>query len=218
MVAERGPRTRTVTVTRAASPVIGVDFDNTLVSYDRLMGGVAADRGLVPAGATASKRQIRDAIRALPGGEMLWRAVQGVVYGPRLNEAVPMDGVASFLRLCKEHGVPLYVASHKTEYGHSDASGTNLRTAAMDWMIGQGFFDNDASALVPDHVYFEPTRAGKLNRIRRLGCTHFIDDLEETFLEDGFPEGVERILYAPDGAPAAPAGVTVMSSWKELGD
>ena len=32
-------------------------------------------------------------------------------------------------------------------------------------------------------------------RIRALGCTHFIDDLEEVFLEPSFPSDVHKILF-----------------------
>ena len=60
--------------------MIGVDFDNTLVSYDRLMGSVAAGRGLVPAEAAASKRQIRDAIQLRTPGRRVRRAHAGAAW------------------------------------------------------------------------------------------------------------------------------------------
>ena len=218
MVAEPGAQTRTAAPRKVALPVIGVDFDNTLVSYDRLMHNVAVEWGLLPAGAVQTKKRIRDRIRELPDGEARWRKLQGVVYGPRMHEAVPIDGVADFLRLCKDHGVRLYVASHKSEYGHFDPSGTNIRSSATDWMRTQGFFDTESSVLAPGDVYFESTRMGKVDRIRRLVCTHFIDDLEETFLEGSFPAGVEKVLYSPDGPSTEVHSVVVMSSWKELSD
>jgi hypothetical protein len=53
------------------------------------------------------------------------------------------------------------------------------------------------------NVYFESTRAEKLERISALSLSHFIDDLEEVLTDPGFPPGVERILFADEAPPAA---------------
>ena len=196
--------------------VIGLDFDNTLVSYDDLMLRVAIDRGLVPAGGRQSKRQLRDRIRQLPDGEAEWQKLQAVVYGPRMHEALPIRGVATFFQLCKRQNIPLFIASHKTRYAHLDTSGTDLRQSALDRMNRMGFFDSARSGLTPGNVYFESTRREKAERIGSLGCTHFIDDLEEMFLDESFPSGVEKILYAPDRPSQALPSIKVMSSWKEI--
>jgi hypothetical protein len=53
-----------------------------------------------------------------------------------------------------------------------------------------------------------------------MGCTHFIDDLPEFLLEDDFPEGTLRILFAPAGTtdgPDAACLLTVFRSWAEIG-
>ena len=81
-------------------PIIGVDFDNTLVNYDSLINRLAIERGLVHPGAQKSKREIRDAIRQLPQGEIQWQRVQALVYGPRMSEAIPANGADMFLRSC----------------------------------------------------------------------------------------------------------------------
>ena len=57
-----------------------------------------------------------------------------------------------------------------------------------------------------------------MERIRQLKCTHFIDDLEETFLEAGFPDGVQKILYAPHPTQTLVPAVTTVSSWGEAAD
>jgi hypothetical protein len=54
-------------------------------------------------------------------------------------------------------------------------------------------------------VYFEGTRTEKIARIVALGCTHFIDDLEEVFDDPAFPSGVERLLLTmTEGVSAGP--------------
>ena len=92
----------------------------------------------------------------------------------------------------------------------------DLREAAMAWMRAHRFFDVDGFGLFPQHVYFESTRAEKITRIGRLGCTHFIDDLEETFLEPGFPQGIQKILYATAGHPRRLPDVRVVTSWQDM--
>ena len=202
------------------APVIGIDFDNTLVSYDELIHHVALERGLIDEGTERSKRRVRDSIRLLPGGEIEWQRVQGVVYGPRMHQARPADGAEPFLRRCAEMDARVYVVSHKTQFANYDDTHTDLRLAALAWIDQQGWFDGSGSRLSKANVYFEPTRREKLDRIAHLGCTHFIDDLEETFLEKRFPSDVLKILYAPYPTRAGPslAGVSVASIWDEITD
>ena len=41
-----------------------------------------------------------------------------------------------------------------------------------------------------------------------------MDDLEEVLREPAFPDGVMKILYAPEGAAAAvPADIRVVADW-----
>ncbi len=177
-------------------PVVGIDFDNTLVSYDALIRRIAVERGLIAESADSGKKAVRDQIRLLPGGEIEWQKVQGLIYGPRMPEAQLMPGAEAFIRECRARRWPLYIVSHKTEFAGYDETKTNLRDAARAWMRAQGFFDAAGFGFEADQVFFEATRDAKIERIRALGCTHFIDDLEEVFLEPSFPAGVQRFLFA----------------------
>jgi hypothetical protein len=199
--------------------IIGVDFDNTLVNYDDLIYAVALERGLIQTDIRKNKKTIRDTIRKLPDGESEWQRLQAIMYGPRIKEAALADGVKTFFRLCKRHKSTVYVISHKTEYAAFDETGTNLRAAAMTWMKTHFFFEADGLGLSPQSVYFEATRQEKIERIRQLRCTHFIDDLEETFLEDSFPTDVEKLLYAPNRQYYSPlGGVRVLATWKDISE
>lgn len=198
--------------------VIGVDFDNTLVCYDRLICQVAVQRGIAIPDGVRSKRQIRDAIRRRLDGETEWQRIQALVYGPRLNEAVLNEGVGDFFTRCRHAGARVYIVSHKTPYAAYDETRTDLREAALSWMEDHRFFDRSGLGLSREDVYFEGTRGEKIERIRRLGCTHFIDDLEETFREESFPTHIAKVLYAPDPPSPFPPGVKVFSAWKEVRD
>ena len=176
--------------------VVGIDFDNTLVSYDTLIHTVALERRLIADGTATGKRSVRDRIRLLPDGEVEWQKVQGLIYGPRMAQAQLMPGAAEFIRECRTRRWPVYVVSHKTEFAGYDETQTNLRDAALAWMASQKFFEPDGLGFSPDQVYFEGTRDAKIGRIASLGCTHFIDDLEEVFLEPSFPAGVRTFLFS----------------------
>lgn len=194
--------------------IIGVDFDNTIVSYDDLMCSIALEWGIISA-ADRTKRQIRDALRKLPDGEMIWQRLQIAAYGLRMNEAVPTDGVMEFFLLCKQRSVPVRIISHKTMYPNLGESAVNLRSSAMTWLKRQGFLAIDGHGVGPEHIYFESSRVEKIARIRLIGVTHFIDDLEETFDEPGFPPNVKKILYSGETSAQA-GGVTTLASWGQI--
>lgn len=182
--------------------VIGVDFDNTLVSYDELFLHLARERGLVTG---PGKKAIRDSIRQLPDGEIEWQKLQGIAYGPRMAEAKLIEGVPEFFAACRERGLPVHIISHKTEFAAYDGTHTNLRQAAQTWMNAHGL----------PAAHFGGSRAEKIAIIQRLGCTVFVDDLEETFLEPDFPSGVEKLLFASHGHEPM-TGVRICRSWQEI--
>jgi len=179
---------------------IGIDFDNTLIDYDGVFVAAARERGLIGREIAGSKRAVRDAIRLLPDGELTWQRLQGYVYGAGIGDAVAFAGAVDFLRRCADRRVELFIVSHKTRYGHFDPAHIDLREAARRWMIEQGILAPEKGGIPADHVFFEDDRASKLARIGALGCTHFIDDLEEVFADPGFPHGVRRVLFAATGA------------------
>jgi len=176
--------------------VIGVDFDNTLVAYDDVFHAEAVRRGWLSPDATLDKRGVRDAVRGLDDGENKWRRLQAFTYGPGMAGAVLIPGVDAFFAACRRRGARVYVVSHKTRYAAGDTT-VDLHASALHWMDTHGFFEARTLGLSRDAVYLELSRADKLARIADLGCAVFVDDLEETFLDPGFPDGVDRFLYDP---------------------
>lgn len=194
---------------------IGIDFDNTLASYSRVFVELARERRWLPAGFRGGKAGVRDHIRDLDNGEMKWRELQALAYGPRIGGAELTEGAATFVHACRQRKIPVFVISHKTRKPAHPIEGVDLHAAAMSWMQGQGFFDVEHFGLTPADVFFEVTREMKLRRIEQQGCTHFIDDLVEVFEDAAFPRKVQQILYAPEGGPASPAWTT-FSTWRDI--
>lgn len=196
--------------------VIGVDFDNTIASYDELMHAIALERGLIGAAVARNKKLIRDAIRALPDGEAHWRGLQVTVYGPRMHEARLIDGVREFFAGCRRRRIPVCIVSHKTEYANFGEANVNLRTVAMKWLEQHRFFHEGALGLSRASVFFESTRAEKIDRIKALRATHFIDDLEETFRESSFPHDVQKVLLSAHGQSSEIAGTVSFATWAQI--
>jgi hypothetical protein len=174
--------------------LVGIDFDNTLVSYDALFARAAAERGLRLDGAS-SKQAIRDELRRT-GCEHAWTELQGYVYGELIRHAPPFPGVLQFFSAAENCGAKVCIISHKTRQPYLGAP-YDLRQAARDWL--------NATGIELPAVYFEDAKEDKLRRIATAGCTHFIDDLREFLAEPQFPKGVQRILFDPGGNDSMPA-------------
>ncbi len=195
--------------------IIGIDFDNTVVSYDELFHKEALAFSLISPDVPKIKKSIRDFIRE-KFDDIAWQKLQAEVYGPEMGNAVIIPGVTDFMRLCGEH-VKFFIVSHKTEYAKYDNTGINLREASLDWMERHGLFSDPAFRFCRDDVFFETTRREKIERISALKCTHFIDDLEEVLLEESFNKNICRILLSQSGDSQADS-LVVCKNWLEIAD
>jgi hypothetical protein len=173
--------------------------------------------GWLDAGSAKSKRLVRDALRALPEGELKWRRLQTHCYGPGMCDARLMEGVQDFLARCKRSRVPVWVVSHKTEFANFGEPTVNLRAAALDWMEQQDLLAFERFGIERERVFFEHTREEKIRRIGALGITHYVDDLEETFREKSFPDGVAKILFSPQPVHNGSSQWRAFGSWSDIG-
>lgn len=199
---------------------MGIDLDNTLISYDELFCKVAEEEGLLETSSndpsiSLGKTQIRQAVQSLHNGEYHWQKLQGLVYGKRIGEATLVPGVNNFLLKCLHNEIPIYIVSHKTKTAHHDPTKLDLHRAAMQWMSENRFFIEEGFGLNQTQVFFEETRLGKLKRIGKLQCTHFIDDLEEVFSNVDFPQNVTKILYRPRTAKLSRMA-DVTGDWEQI--
>jgi|GEM_PF-412109 len=194
---------------------IGLDLDNTLISYDRLFFDSAVERRFVPLDFVGSKRDIRDHVRLLPDGESEWQRLQAHVYGPAIAAARAAEGALDFIRLARRRGAEVTIVSHKSTFSNLGASDVNLREAAREWLRANGMLGPEA---VPEaNLYFEGTRDEKIARIVALRCTHFVDDLEEVFNDPAWPGDVERLLLT-NSATVASAPYRTYRSFREISD
>jgi len=191
---------------------IGMDFDNTIVTYDGVFHKHALRLGLISGDVPMEKQAIRDTIRLLPGGEPKWIELQAIVYGYYIKDAGPAPGIERFLAECKKRGIRISIISHKTRY---PAMGPqyDLREAAQKWIKDRGFLRS--YGIAEDDVVFVGTLAEKLDEIKGRHCDIYIDDLAEVLDHPDFPAGVRKILYSTNAGRNL-EGITRFGTWDEI--
>lgn len=197
---------------------IGLDFDNTVAGYDRVFLDAAKAAELLPEDFVGRKLDVRNAVRLLEDGETEWQRLQSLVYGELMSQAVMIEGVEEFLLACRDRDISVAIISHKTEFSNFDPGSVSFHDAARGWLTSHGFFANERFALTAEDVYFETTRANKIARISEVGCSHFVDDLEEVLRDPCFPNDVNALLYTgeTDDIPTGP--FTACRDWREIAD
>lgn len=187
---------------------IGIDFDNTIVSFDPVFHRRALARKWIDASVEPVKKAVRDAIRTR-FGDPTWTRLQAEVYSEGIQEAAFCAGFVGFLEWSRSSSIELFIISHKTQYAALPDRRIDLRRPAMDWLAAHGCGD----FILGKTLFFEDTRAAKLKRITACGCTHFIDDLKEIFEEPDFPPEVCAIFYGKGVAPGRCKG---FESWRQI--
>lgn len=184
---------------------IGVDFDNTVVSYEGIFYKAALEKKLIPAELSPLKGAIRDYLFSLDKAKA-WTELQGYVYGAKMDSAFPYQGVETFFSRCVKRQIPVFIISHKTEYPFLGPA-YDLHKAAKDWLERQTF---------SPITFFELTPQAKFERIRQQECTVFIDDLPELLQNSAFPPNVHKILFDPHQFHSPSSAYKVATSWDEI--
>ena len=193
---------------------IGIDFDNTIVSYDALFHRIAVEKKLIPSQTPINKIAVRNYLRSIDQ-EDHWTLMQGEVYGLRMNEAQAYPHAIQFMIQAKQAGHTLYIISHKTKQPFMGPP-YDLHQAAKTWVDSHLVFQKNP-LFTSEYVFYELTKEEKIERAKSLDCDIFIDDLPEILSMPGFPIHTKKILFDPDVLhPKSTQTYTTASSWKEL--
>jgi len=187
---------------------IGIDFDNTIICYDKVFNLAGWEKGLIPKELPYGKNVVRDYLRKI-NKEEEWIKLQGYVYGTKLFEAYTFEGIKEFLLYCKEVSIDYCIVSHKTLNPYRGYP-YDLHKAAYQW-LERGNFNCD--------IFFELTKEEKIQRILKQKCTHFIDDLPEFLMLPGFSEKMVKILFDPlkqYSANKIDKSLKIVQSWREI--
>ena len=167
--------------------ILGIDLDNTIVCYDNVFHRLAVEEALVPVSTPESKTAVRDLLRET-GKEKEWTRLQGLAYGLGMAGAEPFPKALHCLAGLKRRGVTVKIISHRTMHPVAGPS-FDLHEAARSWLKKHGL------EWIP--LFLETSKEDKLSRIKKEGCTYFMDDLPEFLTGDGFPSSVESVLFDP---------------------
>jgi hypothetical protein len=196
--------------------IVGLDLDNTIVCYDDIFHRESRRRQLIPESLLLPKEMIRDYLHS-QGNPDLWAELQGYVYGPGMIYAQPFAGVMDFLCLCREKHIKTVIISHKTEFPYRGEQ-YSLHESARRWLNENGLFKTELTGLSDSDLFFLSDLRLKAEKVREVGCTHFIDDLPKFLADASLPVSLKRILFDPNNihCDVAYAGVQRVSTWAAI--
>jgi hypothetical protein len=190
---------------------IGIDFDNTIADYEGVFHAAARERGLIAADLPQGKSAVRDFLNG-SGRKDDFTALQGYVYGSRMDLARPYGGFKSFVERARAASHDLFIVSHKTRFPMLGPK-YDMHDAARGFLRDQELSGEMAVPL--PQIFFEETKEQKIARAAALEVDVFIDDLPEILNMPGLPDRCRRILFAPNETPAGSI-FEVCRSWDEI--
>lgn len=167
---------------------IGIDFDNTLVNYDKIFKSIAQKMGLADTG--NAKAMIKTHFLGIDNGISQWKELQALVYGEYIKDAYFLPDFIDFYNFARENHIDLFIISYKTEYGFTTTGKISLHKAANSWI------ESEINFFPRENIYFEPTMTKKILRIKSLNLNAHIDDLISVFKHRSFPSNIKRVLFS----------------------
>ena len=170
---------------------VGIDFDNTLVNYDRSFYDLAYEKDLIPLGLEKSKNAVRKFLRD-KGKDEYFSLLQGEIYGPKILKAKPAKGCIKAIQSMQKSGFNIFIVSHKTRFPYKGPK-FDLHDSAEKWLDYYSFFSLDGANINKDNIFFNASKDEKIDKLHNLNCNFFIDDLPEIL--DLINNDVKKILY-----------------------
>jgi hypothetical protein len=200
---------------------IGIDLDNTILKYDEVFYSLAIERSWIDRECFCDKDAIKGNLVKKRGdaeqGEDQWRQLQTWAYGDYIGEALLFDGFYEFAQHARQCNDQLFIVSHKTEFSNYDAS-VPLRSNAINTLNQRGFFkpvSEGGLGFNQKDVFFASSLDEKIQKIRELNLTHFVDDLPKVIFHPEFPSETRKILFT-SGANKYANETLVFRVWSDI--
>lgn len=192
---------------------IGLDFDNTIVCYDDVFKKVCLQFPDYPVKAERGKSSVKEYLVSR-GMEEEWTELQGMVYGPYMEDARPYSRAISVLKRLEALEYELYIISHRTKYPYRGER-FDLHQHAREWI------DNHLGEIAQfkgaKNAYFLESLDEKIGKINELGCDYFMDDLKSVLSRDDIEEGVTKILFSAQcGYNEQTGHYSVVRTWSDF--
>lgn len=166
----------------------GFDLDNTLIDYSNSVKQYCNANNLEEC---RNIHELRALLRASDSSGQQWQLAQGWLYVDGLSFAHPGLGAVELCEYLERKGFKLQIVSHKTSHTPDFCGRKPLREVANKWLA-----EGELSAYFPNTnvIHYESTRKLKIERIRSLNLSYFVDDLREVFQDPGYPKEVTSFL------------------------
>ena len=175
--------------------------------YDKLFHKIAKNKGLISEGIGKTK-QMSESPKGKKSRQRVY-AASGQVYGKYIWMQSPHHYQQKHSADLKR--IRMAIVSHKTRTPY-EGPPYDLHKAAWEWLKKNNFLSKDGLNISESDVYFEETKEKKINRIKAIKCTHYIDDLKEIL--ELLPDTMERIHYNRAGHDHEGAGIKVINNWE----
>ena len=192
--------------------IVGFDFDNTIISYEKLFKKIAYKKKLVPKNIKSNKSAIKEYL-IKKNKEKEWTILQGEVYGRYIMDAKIYIGVKKIMSSLSKNEIKFYIISHKTKFPYLGKK-INLHMAAKKWINKNLLRNNNSINLSIKDVFFENTIKKKISRINKLRCNIYVDDL--TKILKLLPKGVMKILFTPNKKNQQKKPIITMNKWMDF--
>ena len=156
---------------------IGLDFDNTIVLYDDIFYTYSLEKGYISPKTKKSKKAVREAL-IKQNKEYLFTEIQGLIYGKLIENTSVQEGFLDSLIKLRKLNYKISIISHKTKYPIRGQK-YNLHQSALNWLKKNKILNNKDLNIYEKDIYFEETVEKKIDRIEKIKCTHYVDDLEK---------------------------------------
>ena len=170
---------------------IGLDFDNTIVLYDEIFYHYALKKKYIDPNIPKTKKAVRYAL-IKKNQEHIFTEIQGIVYGKLIKNAPLQSGFINSLTLLSKMDCKISIVSHKTKYPIIGEK-FNLHESALNWLKNNQVINNKDFILKEENIFFEETEIQKINRIKEIKCTHYVDDLKKILLK--LPKNISKIHF-----------------------
>jgi hypothetical protein len=173
------------------SKKIGLDLDNTIISYDKLIFQIAKKKYLF---SNKFKNKNKDFFKKeiiKKKNEKEWTSFQSLIYGKYINRAkITKNFYDSIFHI--KNLYDFHIVSHKTKWS-KEGKKINLIRSAKEFLRRNHISFCKNSLIKKENIYFEDTIKKKIKRINKLGLNFYIDDLKKILTK--LPKKIHKIYF-----------------------
>mgnify|MGYP001157413193 CR=1 FL=1 len=192
--------------------IVGFDFDNTIISYEKLFKKIAYKKKLVPKNIKPNKSSVKEYL-VKKNREREWTILQGEVYGTHIMHAKIYAGVKKVMKSLSKNRIKFYIISHKTKFPYRGKK-VNLHLAARKWIYKNIIVKDNSINFSKKDIFFEESIKEKISRIKKLKCNIYVDDLIKIL--DLLPKSVIKVLFDYNQKNKKKRSIVIIKKWTEL--